>query len=332
MPYKNLYKATRGFNDSELIGAGGFGQVYKGMLHAGDEVVAIKRISSNSGHGMREFISEIASLGRLRHMNLVELRGWCKRGQDLLLVYEFMPNGSLDAHLFGKNTWARPPLTWAQRLHILKGIALGLVYLHEEWEHVVVHRDVKASNVLLGADMGARLGDFGLARLYEHGTDPITTHVVGTIGYMAPEMAVTSRATTATDVFSFGALLLEVTCGRRPIEPDGTDTYVSLVGWVRDWGLKGDLLQAVDPNLQGSYNKEEVKVVLWLGLMCSQSRPEARPSVRQAYKYLNGDETLQEGAELVFADTDSDERFGSLFSMTWATCESTSTNSLQGGR
>lgn len=123
-----------------------------------------------------------------------------------------------------------------------------------------------------------------------------------------------------------------MTCGRRPIEPDGTDTYVSLVGWVRDWGLKGDLLQAVDPNLQGSYNKEEVKVVLWLGLMCSQSRPEARPSVRQAYKYLNGDETLQEGAELVFADTDSDERFGSLFSMTWATCESTSTNSLQGGR
>nr|XP_040254083.1 L-type lectin-domain containing receptor kinase S.4-like [Aegilops tauschii subsp. strangulata] len=196
--------------------------------HSGD-TVAIKRISSNGSQGMREFVAEVASLGRMRHRNLVELRGWCKRGQDLLLVYDFMPNGNLDAHLFGSaragagtGVGVSPSpalLTWEQRVRILKGVASGLVYLHEGWEQVVVHRDVKASNVLLGADMSARLGDFGLARLYEHGAEPATTRVVGTLGYMAPELTVTGKATTASDAFGFGGLLLEVASGRRPIDP-----------------------------------------------------------------------------------------------------------------
>jgi hypothetical protein len=331
-PYEELHRATKGFKQSELLGAGGFGQVYKGVLRrrSGEEV-AIKRISAGAKQGMREFVAEVASLGRMRHRNLVELRGWCKHGDDLLLVYEFMPNGSLDARLFG----AAPPPTWAQRLAVLGGVARGLLYLHEEWEHVVVHRDVKANNVLLGADMGARLGDFGLARHHEHGAAPATTRVAGTLGYMAPELTFTSRATTATDVFSFGALLLEVACGRRPVEPPppGGDADVVLVRWVRDCGIAGDLLRAMDPRLEGCYDEEEAKLVLWLGLMCSQARPEARPSMRQVCRYLSGEEAIREDAELVFSGADSVEFIGSSVSITWSSSGGTmSAGSLHGGR
>ncbi|RLM99605.1 L-type lectin-domain containing receptor kinase S.4-like [Panicum miliaceum] len=241
-PYKELYRATKGFRQSELLGAGGFGQVYKGVLRrrSGEEV-AIKWISAGTKQGMKEFVAEVASLGHAPP-------------QPGRAARVFMPNGRLDAHLFGAGDRKAPPLTWAQRFAVLGGVARGLLYLHEEWEHVVVHRDVKANNVFLGADMAARLGDFGLARLYEHGADPATTRVAGTLGYMAPELTFTSRATTATDVFSFGALLLEVACGRRPVEPPpaGGDADVVLVRWVRDCGLGGDLLRAVDPRLEGT--------------------------------------------------------------------------------
>ncbi|XP_062205821.1 L-type lectin-domain containing receptor kinase SIT2-like [Phragmites australis] len=331
MPYIELYKATKGFKNSELLGAGGFGQVFKGVLRRSGDVVAIKRISNNGTQGMREFVAEVASLGRMRHRNLVELRGWCKRGEDLLLVYEFMPNGSLDAHLFHRAGEPRALLTWEQRVRILRGVASGLVYLHEEWEQLVVHRDVKASNVLLGADMGARLGDFGLARLYEHGADPATTRIVGTLGYMAPELTVTAKATTATDVFAYGALLLEVACGRRPIDPV---TGANLLRCVRDHGVNGDLLRAVDSRLDGRYDKEEAKLVLWLGLMCSQSRPEARPSMRQVCQYLDGEVDMQEEAVLVFSGVDSFD-FGPLASLTWSSCSCNTMSAdslLLGGR
>jgi hypothetical protein len=332
-PYKELYKATKGFRNSELLGAGGFGEVYRGVLRRSGDVVAIKRISSNGSQGMREFVAEVASLGRMRHRNLVELRGWCKRGQDLLLVYEFMPNGSLDAHLFGRRAGdgdaePRQALSWEQRVTILSGVASGLVYLHEEWEQVVVHRDVKASNVLLGADMGARLGDFGLARLYEHGADPATTRVVGTLGHMSPEIVVTGRATTATDVFAFGVLLLEVACGCRPIHPV---TGVNLVRWVRELSVKGDLVHAVDERLEGWYDAEEAKLVLWLGLVCSQTRPEARPTMSQVCQYLDGEVSMQEEPMIAFADEDPVE-FGSQASLTWSSCATVSASSLQGGR
>ncbi|CAL4931978.1 unnamed protein product [Urochloa decumbens] len=333
-PYRELYKATKGFKNSELLGAGGFGQVYKGVLRRSGDVVAIKRISNNGTQGMREFVAEVASLGRMRHRNLVELRGWCKRGRDLLLVYEFMPNGSLDAHLFGFGRAGEParppppPLSWEQRVGILRGVASGLVYLHEEREQVVVHRDVKPSNVLLGADMAPRLGDFGLARLYEHGADPATTRVVGTLGYMSPEIVVTGRATAATDVFAFGVLLLEVACGCRPIDPA---TGASLVRWVRELGVKGDLVHAVDGSLEGCYDVEEAKLVLWLGLVCSQTRPEARPSMRQVCQYLDGEVDMQEAAMIVFADDDPVE-LSSLVSLTWSSCATVSAGSLQGGR
>ncbi|KAM3194462.1 hypothetical protein ACQJBY_070874 [Aegilops geniculata] len=338
IPYMELYKAAKGFKESGFLGSGGFGHVYKGVLGRrrsgsgpGDEV-AIKRISSGTKQGMREFVAEVSSLGRMRHRNLVELRGWCKHDQDLLLVYEFMPNGSLDAHLFG-GAGRGEVLTWAQRFGVIRGVARGLLYLHEEWEHVVVHRDVKANNVLLGADMGARLGDFGLARLHEHGAAPGTTRVAGTLGYMAPELTVTSRATTATDVFSFGALLLEVACGRRPVER-GEAADVVLVRWVRDCGLDGDLLRAVDPRLDGCYDAAEAKLVLCLGMVCSLGRPEARPSMRQVCQFLNGEKVLPEDAVLVFSDPDSSVFLGPvLSSMTLSSSGGTmSLASQHGGR
>ncbi|RCV44005.1 hypothetical protein SETIT_9G339300v2, partial [Setaria italica] len=292
LSYKELYRATKGFRNSVLLGAGGFGQVYKGVLRRSGDVVAIKRILSNGTQGMREFVAEVASLGRMRHRNLVELRGWCKRGLDLLLVYEFMPNGSLDAHLFGRAGAIMPPkplLTWGQRVRILRGVASGLVYLHEEWEQVVLHRD--------------------------HGADPDTTRIVGTLGYMAPELTVTAKASKETDVFAFGALLLEVACGRRPIDPV---TGVNLLHWLRDHGAKGDLLRA-----------EEAKLVLWLGLM----RPEARPSMRQVCQYLDGELGMQEEAVLVFSDACSFD-FVSLSTLTWSSCwcNTMSVGSLLGGR
>jgi hypothetical protein len=213
--YKNLHKATKGFKDTELLGEGGFGKVYRGILPSSNVQIAVKRVSHNSKQGMKEFVAEIVSMGRLRHRNLVQLLGYCRRRGELLLVYDYMPNGSLDKFLYSNET---PNLNWLQRFRIIRGVAAGLLYLHEEWEQVVLHRDVKASNVLLDAELNGRLGDFGLARLYDHGSNPQTTHVVGTVGYLAPELTRTGRATTCSDVFAFGAFMLEVACGRRPIE------------------------------------------------------------------------------------------------------------------
>ncbi|KAM3241944.1 hypothetical protein ACQJBY_054583 [Aegilops geniculata] len=179
--YKDLFRATDGFKDKHLLGAGGFGRVYRGVLETSKLEVAVKRVSHESRQGMREFIAEITSIGRIRHRNLVELLGYCRRKGELLLVYAYMPNGSLDKHLYNSRE-DQPTLNWALRFQTIKDVASGLLYLHERWEKVVIHRDIKASNVLLDKDMNAQLGDFGLARLYDHGTDSQTTHVVGTMG------------------------------------------------------------------------------------------------------------------------------------------------------
>ncbi|KAI3987062.1 hypothetical protein MKX01_036852 [Papaver californicum] len=292
--YKDLYIATNGFKEKKLLGNGGFGKVYKGVLPASKVIVAVKRISHNSKQGVREFISEIISIGHLRHRNLAHLLGYCRRNRELLLVYDYMPNGSLDKLIFRKyNSDSAPPiLGWNQRFQIVKGVACGLIYLHEDWEQVVVHRDIKASNVLLDTEMNARLGDFGLARLYDRGTNPETTKVAGTFGYMAPELIRTGKSTTSSDVFAFGALLLEVACGRRPIElhksvsEEGEEI---LVDWVLKCWRRGAVLQTSDPNLGNEYIKEEMELVLKLGLLCSHNDPKARPSMRQVMQYLEGE-------------------------------------------
>ncbi|KAK6927010.1 Serine-threonine/tyrosine-protein kinase, catalytic domain [Dillenia turbinata] len=289
--YKDLYKATKGFRDTELLGSGGFGNVYRGVLPSSKVEVAVKIISHGSHQGLREFVAEIVSMGRLRHRNLAQLLGYCRRKGELILVYEYMQNGSLDKFLFGNE---KPNLCWPQRFHILKGVASGLLYLHEEWEQVVLHRDVKASNVLLDADLNARLGDFGLARLHDHGANPQTTSVVGTVGYLAPELTRTSKATTGTDVYAFGAFMLEMACGRRPIQLNGLEEEIILVDWVFQCWKEGTILDTIDPRLESTFVVEEVELVLKLGLLCTHSVPAARPSMRQVMQYLNGDNKLLE--------------------------------------
>ncbi|KAL5747900.1 hypothetical protein ACOSQ2_025197 [Xanthoceras sorbifolium] len=280
--YKNLYKATKGFKDKELIGEGGFGKVYKGVLvlPSSDVHIAVKRVSHDSGEGMKQFVAEIVSMGKLRHRNLVQLRGYCRRRGELLLAYDFMPNGSLDKVLYSD---IRPNLNWFQRFRIIRGVASGLLYLHEEWEQVVLHRDIKPGNILLDADLNGKLGDFGLARLYDHDSLPQITNVVGTVGYLAPELIRTGQATTSTDVFAFGAFMLEVACGRRPIKPGKVD----LVDLVIDCWNRGAILDSSDSTLEGLYVEEQMELVLKLGLFCSHSDPATRPSMRQAVQYLD---------------------------------------------
>ncbi|KAM1798709.1 hypothetical protein ACFX12_032750 [Malus domestica] len=288
--YKELYIATKGFREKELLGKGGFGKVYKGILPNSKAEIAVKRESHESRQGMKEFVAEIVSNGRLRHRNLVPLLGYCRRKGELLLVYEYMPNGSLDKYLYGQPTVT---LNWSQRFRVIKGVASGLLYLHEEWDQVVIHRDVKASNVLLDGEWNGKLGDFGLARLHDHGADPQTTHIAGTFGYLAPEHTRSGRATTSTDVFSFGVFLLEVACGRKPIETHDSEVVI-LVDRVFCCWKRSNILEAKDPNLGTEFVAEEVELVLKLGLLCSQSEPAARPSMRQVVQYLEGDLLLPE--------------------------------------
>ncbi|KAJ0963323.1 hypothetical protein J5N97_028445 [Dioscorea zingiberensis] len=287
--YKALFKATKGFKDKELLGIGGFGRVYKGVLAKSNTEIAVKKMSHESRQGIREFIAEIASLGRLRHRNLVQLLGYCRRRGELFLVYDYMPNGSLDKFLHSQG---KPALNWPQRLHIIKGVASGLEYLHEDWEQVVIHRDIKANNVLLDSELNGRLGDFGLARLYDHDTDPQTTHIVGTMGYLAPEFARTGRATTMTDVFAFGVFILEVVCGRRPIEPKSqADHQILLVDWVVENWQRGTIVDTRDPRME-EYKDDDLELVLELGLLCSHPLSASRPTMRQVVQYLNGDAPL----------------------------------------
>ncbi|CAN1142574.1 L-type lectin-domain containing receptor kinase IV.2 [Linum perenne] len=284
--FKDLYVATKGFRAKEELGRGGFGIVFKGVLPKTKNEIAVKRVSHDSRQGMREFVAEIVSIGKLRHRNLVSLLGYCRRKGELLLVYDFMPNSSLDKYLYDQ---PRLVLKWCLRFKVIKGVASGLFYLHEEWEQVVIHRDVKASNVMVDGEWNGRLGDFGLARLYDHGSDPRTTHVAGTPGYLAPEHARTGKATTSSDAYAFGAFLLEVACGRRPIDPEKPAGQVILVDWVFSCWVRGDILEAMDTNLGEEFVAEEVELVLKLGLLCSHSDPEARPSMRQVHQMLGGE-------------------------------------------
>ncbi|XP_042495036.1 L-type lectin-domain containing receptor kinase IV.1-like [Macadamia integrifolia] len=291
--YKDLYIATKGFKDAELLGTGGFGKVYRGVLPTSKTEVAVKRVSYNSRQGEREFVAEIVSIGKLRNRNIVPLLGYCRRKGELLLVYDFMPNGSLDKFLFDQTT-TEMKLNWNQRFRIIRSVAAALLYLHEEWEKVVVHRDVKSSNVLLDKELNGKLGDFGLARLYDHGTDPQTTHMVGTLGYLAPELFKTGKANPSVDVFAFGAFLLEVACGRKPIEPQASEECAVLVDWVISYWAKGRILLTVDPKLGMDYDVQEMELVLKLGLLCSHSIPTVRPHMRQVVRYLEGEVPLSE--------------------------------------
>ncbi|CAN6355780.1 unnamed protein product [Urochloa humidicola] len=284
--YRELAVATRQFSEEEKLGEGGFGSVYHGYLKEMNTHVAIKRVSRSSRQGRKEYISEVRIISRLRHRNLVQLIGWCHGGGELLLVYEFMPNGSLDSHIHNHNK----VLPWHLRHEIVLGIGSALLYLHQDWEQCVVHRDIKPSNVMLDASFNAKLGDFGLARLVDHSRESHTTALAGTMGYMDPECMVTGSTSAVSDVYSFGVLALEIACGRRPIvvleEAEEEASTMHLVQWVWELYGRGRIIDAADTRLNGEFNNQEMERVIATALWCAHPDRSMRPSIRQAVNVL----------------------------------------------
>ena len=286
--YKELVSATNNFAEENKLGQGGFGGVYKGYLGALNSYVAIKRVSRGSKQGIKEYASEVRSISRLRHRNLVQLIGWCHEKKDLLLIYEFMSNGSLDLHLFkGKSM-----LTWMVRYNIARGLASALLYLHEEWEQCVLHRDIKSSNIMLDSNLYAKLGDFGLARLVDHGKGSKTTALAGTMGYLAPECIMSGRASKESDVYSFGVVALEIACGRKPVEVKAKEDETILLEWI--WELYGtrNLLKAADTRFCGDFDEQQMERLMVVGLWCAHPDYNVRPSIRKAIHVLDFEAAL----------------------------------------
>ncbi|XP_057837526.2 probable L-type lectin-domain containing receptor kinase S.5 [Cryptomeria japonica] len=284
--YKTLQKATQSFSTRTQIGCGGCGAVYKAHIRKSKTAVAVKRIFKDSTQGKDEFISEIGIINQLRHRNLVPFLGWCHDKGNLLMVYEYMPSGSLEKYI------AEGLLDWEQRYKIISGLASALVYLHEECEHQVIHRDLKPSNIMLDSEYNARLGDFGLARIIQPNRSSFTaSRVAGTIGYIAPECFHTGKATVESDVFGFGAIVLEVVCGRPPwAVGDGLD----LVGWVWKLYRENKLFEAAECRLPlpppadtpATVNQDDITCLFMVGLACSHPNPQERPTMRQVKQIL----------------------------------------------
>ncbi|KAF7803787.1 L-type lectin-domain containing receptor kinase IX.1-like [Senna tora] len=279
--YSNLVAATSNFCESKKLGQGGFGGVYKGYLKDANSQVAIKRISKDSTQGIKEYATEVKIISQLRHRNLVQLLGWCHKKNDLLLVYEFMPNGSLDSHLYNNNNGL---LTWQVRYKIALDLASALLYLHEEWSQCVLHRDIKSSNVMLDSSFNAKLGDFGLARLVSHEKGARTTLIAGTRGYIAPEYVFTGKAYKESDIYSLGVVLLEMASGRRAVEGE---MVISVVEWVWELYGMGKVGEAADGRLCGEYDEKEMERMLVIGLWCTYPEHTMRPSAKEVIRVLS---------------------------------------------
>ncbi|XP_039828981.1 cysteine-rich receptor-like protein kinase 6 [Panicum virgatum] len=284
-----LRAATGDFDESNKLGEGGFGAVYKGVLPDGDEI-AVKRLSRSSTQGVEELKNELALVAKLKHKNLVRLVGVCLEQQERLLVYEFVPNRSLDLILFDSENERREQLNWDQRYRIINGIARGLQYLHEDSQLKVVHRDLKASNILLDANMNPKISDFGLARIFGRDqTQAVTNRVVGTYGYMAPEYLMRGNYSVKSDAFSFGVMVLEIVTGRK--NNDGYDSQKSgdLLNTVWEHWEAGTATELVDPSMSGSFREGDVLRCIHIGLLCVQGDPAARPVMSSVVMMLGTD-------------------------------------------
>nr|GEU31031.1 L-type lectin-domain containing receptor kinase IX.1-like [Tanacetum cinerariifolium] len=286
--FRDLALATNNFSDDLKLGEGGFGCVYKGYLSHEDMVVAVKKISQGSKQGKKEYITEVKIISSLRHRNLVQLIGWCHDQTQFLLAYEFLPNASLDYYLFSK----KRPLEWGVRYKIVMGLASALLYLHEECEQCVLHRDIKASNIMLDSGFNSKLGDFGLARLMDHESGFRTTDLAGTLGYMSPEYVTTGKASKESDVYSFGVVALEIACGRKAMDRVDPNSDLGLVHWVWDSLGKDELLSGVDQMLCNVFDKKEVECLMRVGLWCAHPDSRLRPSISQAIKVLKFESAL----------------------------------------
>ncbi|BBN05885.1 protein MpRLK-Pelle_L-LEC7 [Marchantia polymorpha subsp. ruderalis] len=287
--YKDLSAATNNFDDDLKLGTGGFGSVYRGRIPGTDRDVAVKRMDNTSPQGSRQFLAEVYTVSQLRHRNIVQLRGWCSDGPEsskYLLVYELMPKGSLDNYLYSQVSDV--VLSWEGRFKILEGLAAALHYMHEGWRHQVIHRDVKTSNIMLDDDFQAVLGDFGLARASRHSKDPPTTSVAGTHGYIAPEALLTGKYTVKTDVFAYGAVALEIVCGRKIYDLGCPTDEIVLLDWVWEKLSEDKLLSVVDPRLVDTCDMDEVEGILLLGLLCSHPVADDRPVMSEVLGILAG--------------------------------------------
>ncbi|CAI0420367.1 unnamed protein product [Linum tenue] len=284
---REIMTATQNFSPANKVGQGGFGEVYKGQLTNGEEV-AVKRLSRSSGQGIEELKNEVVLIARLQHRNLVKLLGCCIEDEEQLLVYEYLPNKSLDSFLFDERR--SPLLEWRIRFNILVGIARGILYLHQDSRFRIIHRDLKSSNVLLDAEMNPKISDFGLAKIFDSDhTQNKTSRVVGTYGYMSPEYAVFGKFSVKSDVFSFGAILLEVVSGKRIncfLHEAAPRTWIGHV-----WNLWSEkrVLEIMDPSLKECYVAEEALRCIQLGLLCVQEDAMDRPNMSAVVLMLNSE-------------------------------------------
>lgn len=296
--YEDLLMATDGFSDANFLGQGGFGYVHKGTLPNGKEV-AVKQLKAGSRQGEREFHAEIETISRVHHKHLVLLVGYCTTDDKMLLVYEFVPNNTLEFHLHGKG---RPVMSWPTRLKIALGSAKGLAYLHEDCHPKIIHRDIKAANILLDFDFETKVADFGLARFSPDDNTHVSTRVMGTFGYLAPEYASTGKLTDKSDVFSFGVVLLELISGKRPVDTSNVFMDDSLVDWARPLLTRalddGNYAVLTDPNLEQNYNHTEMACMIACASACVRHSGRRRPRMSQIVRALDGDispENLNEG-------------------------------------
>lgn len=281
--YNELKSATTNFHPANIIGRGGFGTVYKGILRNGTHA-AIKSLSAESKQGFREFLTEIEMISNIRHPNLVELIGCCVEGSKRFLVYEYLENNSLASILLCPNK-KLVALDWPKRATICQGIARGLAFLHEEVKPCIVHRDIKASNVLLDKDLLPKIGDFGLAKLFPDTITHISTRVAGTMGYLAPEYALLGQLTKKADIYSFGVLILEVISGRGNSSSVFGPEMKLLLEWAWQLWSEDRVLDIVDPEL-GEYSKNEVRRFIMVALVCTQAASNLRPNMKQVVEML----------------------------------------------
>ncbi|KAL6140898.1 hypothetical protein ACLB2K_059190 [Fragaria x ananassa] len=296
--YQELAMATNGFSSENLLGQGGFGYVHKGILPNG-KVVAIKQLKAGSGQGEREFQAEVEVINRVHHRHLVSLVGYCISGAQRLLVYEFVSNNTLEFHLHGKE---RPTMTWPMRMKIALGSAKGLAYLHEDCHPKIIHRDIKAANILIDENFEAKVADFGLAKLALDTDTHVSTRVMGTFGYLAPEYASSGKLSDKSDVFSFGVVLLELITGHQPIDKTHSFTDDSMVEWARPLLAqaleKGNFDGLVDARLQNDYNSSEMACMVACAAACVRHSARRRPKMSQVVRALEGNlspDELNEG-------------------------------------
>ncbi|KAL4278444.1 hypothetical protein GQ457_03G042160 [Hibiscus cannabinus] len=292
---KELHSATNNFNYDNKLGEGGFGSVYWGQLWDGSQI-AVKRLKVWSNKAEVQFSVEVEILARVRHKNLLSLRGYCAEGQERLIVYDYMPNLSLLSHLHGQHS-AECLLDWNRRMNIAIGSAEGIVYLHHHSTPHIIHRDVKASNVLLDSEFQPQVADFGFAKFIPDGATHVTTRVKGTLGYLAPEYAMLGKASESCDVYSFGILLLELSSGKKPLEKVSAMSKRSIAEWALPLASEGKFSEVADPRLNGKYVEEELKRVVLVALVCADNRPEKRPTMLEVVELLKG-ESKQKLSEL----------------------------------